>query len=231
MNVVKQLYDLQAVEVEVESLERETAEINDELADNDAISRAQNELKRTQEKLKVVRAEQRVSEIELSDMTEKITSAEKNLYSGRTGNPKELVNLQSDIDNQKGKHSEIETRALDLMEQVEALRTAATNAKSELKKIKEEKASREVELKEELTRLEPLLSCARKQRDELISGIATETIRRYYLIKSQKGHAVAKIEQGVCSGCRISLPSREIQRARGKHLVWCSSCGRLLYMP
>lgn len=231
MSVVKQLYELQEIEIEAESLERVIAGIGSELKENEALLKAQSWLKVAQETLEEAKGKQRAAEWELEDLTEKIAAAEKKLYSGRTGNPKELVNLQSDLDNLKGKRSQLETKALETMEQAELAQMTAVNAKSELTKIETEKESRELKLREELNRLEPLLSLTKKRREELLSGIVQDAAECYYRIKSQKRQAVAKIEQGVCRGCRISLPAREIQQARGNRLVQCSSCGRLLYMP
>ena len=45
----------------------------------------------------------------------------------------------------------------------------------------------------------------------------------------KQGRAVARIEQGACQGCRISLPTHVVQRARGGTvLVHCPSCERIL---
>ncbi|MDI6814491.1 MAG: hypothetical protein QMC90_00160 [Dehalococcoidales bacterium] len=41
----------------------------------------------------------------------------------------------------------------------------------------------------------------------------------------QRGTAVAKVEQGLCRGCRISLSTAKLQQARSGSLVQCSSCG------
>lgn len=231
MSVVRQLYELQEIEREVESLERQIAGVNSELKEHEALLRAQSELKEAQAKLEALKGKQRAAEWGLDDLTEKIVTAEKNLYSGRTASPKELVNKQIDIDNQKGKRSQLESKALEVMEQIELAEAAKTYAENELKRIETEKGTREIKLNEELNRLEPLLFYAKRRREELLYSIAPDAAQRYYMIKSQKGQAVAKIEQGTCCGCRISLPAREIQQARGNHLVACSSCGRLLYMP
>ena len=41
----------------------------------------------------------------------------------------------------------------------------------------------------------------------------------------------ARVEQGICRGCRISLPTTDLQQARSGKLVQCSSCGRILFLP
>jgi predicted nucleic acid-binding Zn-ribbon protein len=38
------------------------------------------------------------------------------------------------------------------------------------------------------------------------------------------------VEQRACKGCRINLSSSEVQRARSSSdLVFCQSCGRILF--
>ena len=43
--------------------------------------------------------------------------------------------------------------------------------------------------------------------------------------------AVARVLQHSCQGCRVTIPTSEEQRARlSSELVFCSSCGRILYV-
>ena len=49
------------------------------------------------------------------------------------------------------------------------------------------------------------------------------------LLPRKAGVAVARVERGICLGCRIKLPMREIARLKNSDsLVLCSSCGRIL---
>ena len=64
--------------------------------------------------------------------------------------------------------------------------------------------------------------------DEIL--IDAETIDCYNRFRKQKGLAVARVEQGTCRGCRISLSTAELQRVKGNKLIMCSSCGRILFI-
>jgi predicted nucleic acid-binding Zn-ribbon protein len=49
------------------------------------------------------------------------------------------------------------------------------------------------------------------------------------LLPRKSGIAVARVERGICQGCRIKLPMREMSRLKSSdRLVVCSSCGRIL---
>jgi hypothetical protein len=62
--------------------------------------------------------------------------------------------------------------------------------------------------------------------------IDAEMMRQYEALRAlHQGRAVAKVERGICQGCRITLPMHVLQRARrGNHLVQCTSCERILYL-
>ena len=96
------------------------------------------------------------------------------------------------------------------------------SAKSILKKLYDDAGDNQ--LKGELSELQ--------RKRQLLSGeIDPQAVEFYEKLREQKGQTVAKVEQGICRGCRISLSSSELQRARSGNLVQCSSCGRILFLP
>ena len=50
------------------------------------------------------------------------------------------------------------------------------------------------------------------------------------LVSRQKKPAVARVEQGICQACRISLSASGLQHARSGQPVQCGTCGRILYI-
>ena len=81
-----------------------------------------------------------------------------------------------------------------------------------------------------MEQLKTILSELKHKRQLLSAKVDPQAVEFYNELKKQKGTAVAKIEQGICCGCRISLPANELQRTRGDSLVRCSSCGRILFL-
>jgi predicted nucleic acid-binding Zn-ribbon protein len=74
------------------------------------------------------------------------------------------------------------------------------------------------------------LSDLRNKRQLLAAEIDPQIIEVYSDLKRQRGTAVAKIEQGICRGCQISLSAAELQWARSGELVRCSTCRRILFL-
>ena len=231
MAVVKQLYQLQEVDLEIESSEQALAQIASQLGESQAVVKTRTELKSKQQHLEELGQQQHSAEWEIEDLVNKLSTAEGKLYSGRIKDPKELTNLQHEVEGLRGRRSQLEDKALEIMDQVEISTASVTTLTNELKTLEAEWHSQQQQLSTDMERLKAALSNLENKRQLLSFEIDPETVEFYQALKKQKGQAVAKVEQGVCRGCRILLPTTELQRARGDSLVQCSSCGRILFLP
>jgi len=230
MSVSKQLYQLQEVDLELESNEQALKQITSQRGESEAVARARNKLALEHQRLEELKRQQHSVEWEIDDLTTKLATTEEELYSGRVRNPKELTNLQHEIDGLKARRDQLEDKALEIMDQVEFATKGVATIDSELKEMEGEWQSQQQELSTNLEQLKSLLSNLKHKRQLLTAEIDPQAIEVYHELKKQKGTAVAKVEQGICQGCRISLPITELQRARSGSLVRCSSCGRILFL-
>jgi len=160
----------------------------------------------------------------------KLTTAEGKLYSGRIKDPKELTNLQREVDGLRIRRDQLEDKALAIMDRVELSTTSVATLSDELKTLEAEWHSQQQQLSTNMEQLKTTLSDLKHKRQLLSVKIDPQAIELYQELKKQRRQAVAKVEQGICRGCRISLPTTELQRARGDSLVQCSSCGRILFL-
>ncbi|MBI4303313.1 MAG: hypothetical protein HY665_03110 [Chloroflexi bacterium] len=229
MNVAKQLYQLQEVDLEIESSEQAIRQTESQLGESPALVSARERLGGEQKRLEDLARQQRSIEWEIDDITSKLKKDEEELYSERIRNAKELSNLKQDADGLKARRRQLEDKALDLMEEVEAANRSITALDCQFKDVEAEWEHDQKELSDNLERLNTTVAGAKQKRQSLAAGIEPQIIKVYQELKKQKGTAVAKVEQGMCRGCRISLPVTEIQRARSGELARCSSCGRILY--
>ena len=231
MSVTKQLYQLQEVDLEIESSEQALAQIASQLGESQAVVKARTELKSKQQHLEELGRQQHSAEWEIEDLVNKLSTAEGKLYSGRIKDPKELTNLQHEVEGLRGRRSQLEDKALEIMDQVELSTVSVATLTNELKTLETEWHSQQQQLSTDMERLKAALSDLKNKRQLLSAEIDPETVEFYQALKKQKGQAVAKVEQGICRGCRILLPTTELQQARGDSLVQCSSCGRILFLP
>ena len=230
MGVAKQLYELQGVDSEIESQEQVLSQVTSQLGESEAVLKLQSQLQSEQQRLEELQRKQHSAEWEIEDFSTKLTAAEEKLFSGRVQNPKELANLQHEVEVMKTKRNQMEDKALEIMEQVELSETSVTRISSELETLKAEWQHQQQELSETSERLKATLSDLRQKRQLLLDEISPQAVELYQGLRRGKGTAVARVEQGICRGCRISLPTTDVQRARGGDLVKCSSCGRILVL-
>ena len=230
MSVASQLYQLQEIDTELESDEQAVNQISRQIGDNKIIIEAQNRLTAERQHLEELTKQQRSLEGDIEDIASKVTTVEKELYGGRVRNPKELTDLQHEAEGLKTRRAPLEDKALETMEQVELATGNAASLDSELKKIESEWQSQQKQLSADLEKLMTAIAVLKEKRQAQVAGIEPQTVAIYQEVKKQRGTAVARVEQGLCRGCRISLPVSEFQKVRTGALVRCGSCGRILYL-
>lgn len=231
MVIARQLYQLQEVDLEIESDEKALNGIVVRLGDNRVILEAQGRLTSAEQQLDELRKRQRAAERETEDVAVKLATEEGQLYSGRIQNPKELANLQHEVELIKAKRSHLDDGVLAVMDEVERAENGLTAAAAALQKLEAAWNKEQQVLTAEAATLRGKLADLTQKRQSLSAGIDTPVVGAYDKLRKQKGQAVVRVEQGVCWGCRISLPSSDMQQVRSGNLVHCSSCGRILFLP
>lgn len=69
-----------------------------------------------------------------------------------------------------------------------------------------------------------------KRRLELIKAVPAQLYRRYELVRSRRGTALAYTHTGICSACNMHLQPMLFQKLkRGEELGQCPSCNRIIY--
>ncbi|MFC1932465.1 zinc ribbon domain-containing protein [Chloroflexota bacterium] len=230
MSVTKQLYQLQEIDLELESNEQALNQTASQLGESKAVAATRDKLALVHQRLEELNRQQHSLEWEIDDLIGKLTAVEGELYSGKIHNPKELTNLQHEVDGLKAKRAQLEDKALEIMDQVELATKSVATTDSELKELETEWHSQQQQLSAKLEQLKTVLSNLKYKWQLLSADIDPQVVEVYNKLKKQKGTAVAKVEQGICRGCRISLPVTELQQARSGSLVQCSSCGRILFL-
>jgi predicted nucleic acid-binding Zn-ribbon protein len=231
MSVARQLYQLQEIDLEIADEERRLEQVNGRLGDDKVVVAVQQKLDMEKEKQGELQHQQRSLEGEIDDLAAKIKKGEDELYSGRITNPKELSNLQHEIELLKTKRDQLETKDLELMERVESVESAMAALQGELKEVTSAWQREQEQLRKEKAALESSLDDLNRKRQTLAAEVEPKVITLYEQLRKNKGFAVARVEQGICRGCRISLSSSELQQARSGALVQCGSCNRILYLP
>ena len=212
MGIAKQLYQLQEVDLEIESNEQSLKQVLSQLEDNRVVVQAQTRLASEQQKLDELTRQQRSAEGDIDDLVSKIKDFEVKLYSGKINNSKELSSLQYEVEILKNKRNQLENNALDVMSQVEQMEASVADADSDLEKLETEWQAQQKQLSANAEKIKSDLSELGHKRQLIFDNIDPAAVRVYDRLRKQKGWAVARVEQGICRGCRIALSSVNCSR-------------------
>jgi predicted nucleic acid-binding Zn-ribbon protein len=230
MTVTKQLYQLQELDIEIEQKEQTLNQKVGQLGEREALDNVQSGLTSEKEQLEELKRQHRNAETEVDDLLSKIAATEEQLYGGKITNPKELSSLQHEVTLMKDRIDQLENRALEKIDQVEAAENSVAATTAELKKMEEEWHQQQRQLSSDIEQLKVSLVDLRQKRQRLSEYIEPSAVALYEKIRQQKKLAVAKVEQGICCACRISLSASILQKARSGQPVQCGTCGRILFI-
>ncbi len=230
MSLASRLYRLQTTEFDLKHKRRLLQDTVARLLHNAELSAAEDELSAIESRLAAARKQQRQLEWEVDDLNAKIKGLKDKLYGGTVRNPKELVSLDQDVQSVKRYLGGKEEKLLEAMDTTELIEAEAGTMR---RRVADLKAAWEQE-KEQLQTLKDATEGEVAHLTEMRLSIRNEldasASQRYDQIAKAKGIAVAKVEQGRCKGCNLTVPAGLWQRARAGEIVECGSCGRFLYV-
>lgn len=230
MNLAKRLYELQHIDLEIQTLQSILAEINLQIGANDDVLKTKDDLDTLKKHLAEVSQKCRDMEWEAEDLRKNISKLNEKLYGGKVGNPKELMSLEQEAQSFKAELGRKEDDLLELMNDEEGTKKSIAIQSERLDKLEADWQQQQKILIERRREVDNQLLEIGKKRQEAASSVDSQTLSLYEGLRSKKGQAVAKVEQGTCQGCRITLPVNEWQRAKSGTVVQCSSCGKILYL-
>jgi len=230
MNLAGQFYKLQQLDLELQKRQQELNEVENQLSDNKALVAAESKIASQKEQLEDARRKQKSSEWELEDLQEKVRQIDSKLYSGKTKDPKELVNLEKEVKSLKSQIGPKEDALLGLMSQVEEIEARVKTTTEEIKRLKREWEQRQETFGQRKSEVEALLARLRGDRNGLAQQIDSEALNTYERIRLTRGQAVVKVERGKCQGCHITVSTSQWQKAKAGDLIQCNSCSRILYL-
>jgi predicted nucleic acid-binding Zn-ribbon protein len=230
MTLVKRLYDLQQIDLDIQREQEALDEISHKLGESEALLKAKSELLAEQGHLAEMEQQQRDVEWEIEGLRTSIAQVNDKLYSGATKNPKELVSLEKEVEIFKAKLREKEDILLDLMTEIEAIQDKVKLDSGRLKKLEMEWEQEQKSLTQKQAKVKDRLVGLSQERQAVASEITPPALELYEGIRLRKGQAVVRAAQGRCHGCHLALSMNEWQRARAGDLAQCSSCGRIIYL-
>jgi predicted nucleic acid-binding Zn-ribbon protein len=145
-------------------------------------------------------------------------------------NPKELTDLQKELDIFKANRGKLDDQGLQLIESLDSANRALTSAKQDLAEIESDWKASQSQLSADKIKSENDYAALDAQRGNRTKGMDASALGLYESLRTKKqGRGVARVERGTCQGCRLTIPTYLTQTVRaGVTLVQCPSCERIL---
>jgi predicted nucleic acid-binding Zn-ribbon protein len=229
---VQQLYQLQLLDSEVDKTNQQLAEIASRLGESEALKQAKAQAEAAEKQLRHAQTTMQNLNLEVQSLTQKIAQQEKTLYQGKALSPKEATNLQDEIASLKRRQGQREELLLEAMVGTEEAEQQLEQMRTQLAAIQTEWQSDQARLVEQQAVLKNKLNEFKQQRPVMVKVINADDLDEYEELRPRKaGRAVAVVKDGICLGCGVAASSSRIQHARaGTELIYCGTCGRILYV-
>ena len=154
MSDVVALYRLQQLELDIIERAKRIKAINAELEDDEALRESAAENEAAQESYQAAEARVRDMELEIASSVEKRQNAESRLYSGEVTHPKELQDMQMELESLTRRKSVLDDELAKLGTERDKLRIKAEEAEArcnEAREQHEQESNQLLEEKETLT--------------------------------------------------------------------------------
>lgn len=231
MSQSKVLYDLQQIDTEIRSKKKRLGDVLQAQKEPAALLAAREKLAAIEATLNKQRAHHTDLTLELGSLNDKAKRSEERLYSGNVKNPKELTDLQHEIEALGRRRSTLETESLEAMMTVEATQAEKQAAEANVERLLNEWQALIPSLKEEQQTLALRLNALLGRRQQQIALAEPKLLQEYdRLAQTKNGLAVARLHNGKCQGCQVTVPAHLTRDADQGKVIRCSSCGRLLHL-
>jgi predicted nucleic acid-binding Zn-ribbon protein len=175
-------------------------------------------------------ATQKDLDLQTDDLKSRVAVAEEKLYSGAIKNPKELTDLQHDIDQLKRQLTAMEDRDIEAMSALETIEGDLRASEASIESLDAAWREEQAELAKKIDQLSAEVSGYESERVVVAGEIDPGVLKVYdHVRRAHQGKGVARLDRNLCLGCRISLPTSTVNKARaGSALVQCPNCERIL---
>lgn len=225
------LYDLQQVDSELARLREVLAGLETGDALQAEIAAAEAQMASLLERHHGTEKESLDHDLELKTLEEKRTRFQRQLYGGTVHNPRQLADLQGEVEMLSREIGKLEDRILELMDALEQERSEIGAGEAHLAELRGRLQVVRDKHQSTGTRLRGELAALDERRRELAGRVPGPLLKRYEQIRARQANlGVVKVTATTCPGCRIALPSETLKALEADSgTQTCENCGRILF--
>jgi uncharacterized protein len=231
MNRPFRLYRLQQIDSQLDWLHGRLQEIEVALKEDTAIRQASENAQQAEIKLHLARQTLHAAEENVLQQRTKIEQSESTLYGGKMHNPKELKDLEQEVESLKRYLEVLEDRQLEAMMSEEEAAATYQVVIADLEQARAQFQSDTGELEREKEKLGKDADRLEEEHRVSASAVDQNDLILYDQIREKRrGVAVAKVVDRACSACGSTLSAVLLDAAHSPNqLSLCETCGRILY--
>jgi len=231
MSRASSLHRLQTLDLQIDRRQARLKVIGEILGDSAAVSAARQTLSDAEANLRAARSASQRAEEEVASNRAKLEEAEKRLYGGSVHNPKELQDLQAEVESLTRFRATLEDRLLEAMLAAEAAEADQRSAETALSQAAGQTADRDTALAAERDQLSAEVERLTAEREAALANVTQGDLALYTQVRDNRGGlAVALVQDDTCGACGLTVAHSLRQEIRqGDNLVRCIQCGRILY--
>ena len=230
MPTAKNLYALQELDLELERQRTALSSMECRIGDRSALDEIARSLENERADVTQLQLQQKSQDLEAESLRTRLQGVESKLYGGSITSPKEMEGLQNEVDYLKAQLQEADGSLLATMVDLEETQNRLTELEESQGPAETDWEQEQYALIADSDRLRERIKELEERREDLTSAVTSRDLATYEKLRTSKtGEAVVKVERGLCRGCRMSLPTHQLQKVRmGREAVRCGSCGRIL---
>jgi len=224
------LYQLQKVDLALLKHRKRLKAIATALQDDERVLHAQQQVAQAEAALKPLQQQARELEAQVQATNSKRKASEQRLYSGNVKNPKELQDLQNEIDALGRRKDGFENQMLEVMVETEDAEGELAARRDELQQVTQTWEGEHTDLLSEQETINRQVAKLSDEREALADKLPPDLLKRYEALRPKKGNQpVALLQDGTCSACGIAPNAERAKLIRqSDELLNCQSCQRIL---
>ena len=156
---------------------------------------------------------------------------DRGLLDSGSVSPKQLEELQHELDTLQRRQTSLEDNLLEVMERREQLAAEQANETAKLDALQQDLAKTGQLRDDALAEIDDARGQRSAHRDELVAALDAELVDLYERQRAASGVGAARLQGRRCGGCRIELDRGEIARIAATpedEVVRCSECRAIL---
>jgi predicted nucleic acid-binding Zn-ribbon protein len=227
---IKQLTELQVIDLEIAKLDAEIATEQADLAKKEkAFNERQASIDELKEKIEAAETQRRELESELTDELNRIKERQSKMMQVQTN--REYQSLLKEIEDGKKSIKEKEEEIVRIMEVSEANAKIMAEQESLIKDEQKELAEKKAKVQKHAEQVEGKKAKIVVKRDAKAKNVNTSALRKYDMLRTRRnGKAVVGVVNGVCQGCFMSIPPQHFNNIlKGDRMLNCPTCQRILF--